>query len=179
MLALRSPLFPFSSESLVWDLGVCTSNRHSGCLIRKAHRAPLGNSCLECGSCGGGNVGAQVELSAYPISHQHLGRILVFNLDNAWLLNPGFPIHLHRDTFFTNNSYHHLMALPEKEREDKKEKWGKYCGLICYWSQCECVFEETLAESMNQIIPGRWIMYYLWAFCAFGPCHLYLHHLTV
>jgi hypothetical protein len=48
-----------------------------------------------------------------------VGSIFVSNFDKAWLLNPGLPIHLHRDTFFTINGYHHLTALTEKRRGNR------------------------------------------------------------
>lgn len=77
--------------------------------------------------CGWDHVRVQDKpFPSYPISRKHLGSILVSDLDYAWSLNPGFPIHLHWDTFFTINGYHHLMALQEKRSRMGCIKSGNY-----------------------------------------------------
>lgn len=48
---------------------------------------------------------------AHPVSRQHLGSVLVLDLDDAGRLDPGFSIYLHRDALIPPDSDLHHAAL--------------------------------------------------------------------
>lgn len=52
-----------------------------------------------------------VQPQAHPVSRQHLGSVLVLDLDDAGRLDPGFSIYLHRDALIPPDSDLHHAAL--------------------------------------------------------------------